>query len=122
MSYSLENIVNCYTFCIVPAPDIITHPTDTSAAAPFSAVFTCSVSAFGHLNIFWYKNDKMYKSVFNKSAISVTSLNNITTSTLTILQVSNKDGGIYYCKAWANKKASQSQSARLSYSGKLQHL
>ena len=102
---------------IVPAPDIITHPTDTSAAAPFSAVFTCSVSAFGKLSIIWYRNNQKYESVANKSAISITSLNNITTSTLTILQVSNKDIGVYYCEAWANKKASQSQSAQLFYPG-----
>ncbi|XP_065904077.1 hemicentin-1-like [Dysidea avara] len=101
----------------VPAPDIITHPTDTTVAAPFSAVFTCSVCVFGHLNLIWYKGSEIYESIPKKSVITVTSSNNVTNSTLTILNVSSKDSGMYYCEAWANKKASQSRSAHLLYSG-----
>ena len=102
---------------IVPAPHIITLPTDTSAAAPFSAVFTCSASAFGHLNIIWYRNNEPYETVPNKSIIILTSSHNITTSNLTILNVTMKDSGVYYCEAWANRKASQSRSASLFYAG-----
>ena len=106
-------------YYIVPAPDIITHPTDTTVAAPFSAVFTCSVCVFGHLNLIWYKGSEIYESIPKKSVITVTSSNNVTNSTLTILNVSSKDSGMYYCEAWANKKASQSRSAHLLYSGKV---
>jgi len=102
---------------IVPAPHIITHPTDTSAAAPFSAVFTCSVSAFGYLNIIWYRNNEVYKTVINKSKITMTSSHNVTTSNLIIVNVTMKDSGVYYCEAWANRKASQSRSANLFYAG-----
>ena len=102
---------------IVPGPDMITHPTDTSAAAPFSAVFTCSASAFGHINITWYKNNEAYKTIANKSNFTLTSSNNVSTSNLTILNVTMKDNGVYYCEAWANKRATQSRLVNLFFAG-----
>ena len=73
VSYALKNTpitTGMYAlYSYIPAPGIITHPTDTSSVAPFNAVFTCSGSAFGHLNIFWYKNDEMYESVSTESSM-----------------------------------------------------
>jgi len=81
-------------------------------------VFTCSVSAFGYLNIIWYRNNEVYKTVINKSKIIVTSSHNVTTSNLIIVNVTMKDGGVYYCEAWANnRKVSQSGPANLFYTG-----
>ena len=40
---------------MVSQSNIITQPTDTSAAAPFNEVFTCSVIGYGYQNITWYK-------------------------------------------------------------------
>ena len=40
---------------VVSPSTIITQPTDTIAAAPFSGVFTCSVEGYGYQNITWYK-------------------------------------------------------------------
>ena len=102
---------------LVPAPDIITHPTDTSAAAPFSAVFTCSAKGYGFLNITWFKNNKVYNSITNKATMHQTSSINITTSTLVIYNVTEDDMGVYYCLVWANSKASQSRIANLLFSG-----
>ena len=44
---------------------------------------------------------------------------NVTTSVLTIPNVTSEDVGIYYCVAWANLLAAQSQSANLFLAGKL---
>ena len=46
-----------YTYYVAPALRIVTHPTDTSAAAPFSALFKCSIKAYGYLTVTWYRNN-----------------------------------------------------------------
>ena len=40
--------------CIVSALRIVTQSTDTSAAAPFGALFKFSIQAYGYLTIYWY--------------------------------------------------------------------
>ena len=100
----------------VPAPDIITDPTDTSAAAPFSAVFTCSARGCGELNITWHRHNKpLPQRVYSTIKNSV----NGTTSTLTILNVVNDDVGTYYCVVWASNKATQSRVASLFLAGRV---
>ena len=51
-----------FLLCIYVAPQIVIHYTDTSAATPFSALFSCSVQAYGDmvtlLHATWYRNDK----------------------------------------------------------------
>ena len=96
--------------CAVPGPRIITHPTDTSAAAPFSAVFTCSVQAFGTISIEWRGKDNL------PSPIQV-STPELTTSTLTIPNVTEKDAGTYYCVVWANRQGAISNEAKLIFAG-----
>jgi len=99
---------------IVPPPHIITHPTDTSAAAPFSAVFTCSAGGYGHLSIIWYKTRDQYEKVSNKSIISQVDHINTVTSTLVISNVTDNDVGKYYCVVWAdNARATRSTTATL---------
>jgi len=100
---------------LADAPHIITHPTDTSAAAPFSAVFTCSARGFGNMNIIWYRNNlplpiKAYSELVHQP-------NSITTSRLTIPNVDKQDVGEYYCVVWASKKASRSRVADLLIAG-----
>jgi len=102
---------------LVPAPEITTHPTDTSSAAPFSGVFTCAASGYGYMNITWYKNRKVYNAITNKSTMHQTSSLNITTSTLVIYDVTEDDMGVYHCLVWASSKASQSRRAKLLFSG-----
>ena len=96
-------------------PYILTHPTDTSAAAPFSGVFTCSASGYGHLNITWYRRGG---SLSTKSKSTEISSPTVTTSTLVIPNVTNDDVGRYYCFVWANDRAVQSKQASLIFSGK----
>ena len=95
----------------VAFPKVAIHPTDTSAAAPFSAVFSCSVQAYGYLTVTWFKNNG--NSVPEKAHSRLTPSINITTSVLTIPNVTNEDVGTYYCVVRANRRTVQSLSGSL---------
>ena len=106
--------------CIVPAPCIITHPTDQFAAAPFSGVFTCSASGYGIMLVNWIRKDLIVlntKPLPAKAIISLESTPEVTTSTLVIPNVTISDVGRYYCVIWAENKASRSNDAKLLLSG-----
>ena len=93
----------------------ITQPTITSAAAPFSGVFTCSVSGYGYQNITWHKQSGMlpYKHITNHMSSS----EGVTSSTLIIPNVTEEDLGKYYCQVWANNIGVNSEVSSLYYSG-----
>ena len=99
---------------VASASTIVTQPANTSASAPFSAVFTCSVSGYGYQNITWYKQSGMlpYKH-------ETTELINdgVITSTLIIPNVTENDVGKYYCQVLANNIPVYSEKAHLYYSG-----
>ena len=100
-------------------PCITTHPNDTSAAAPFSGVFTCSVTGSGHLNITWYRRGG---SLPTKSESTEVSSPTVTTSTLFIPNVTSDDVGRYYCLVWANRRGTQSYEAMLYFSGTFHYI
>ena len=105
---------------IVPAPHIITHPTDIFAADPFSAVFTCSASGYGKLSVVWFRKDLVMlevKPLPSKAIISLESLPKVTISTLVIPNVTTNDVGHYYCIVWGKNKASRSNAGKLLLSG-----
>ena len=107
-------VVIASIFCVA-SPKIVTQPADTSAAAPFSGVFTCSVSGYGYPNITWYRRSGILPTkhkVFEKIS------HGVITSTLVIPNVSETDVGKYYCQVWANKVGVKSKTADLYYSGK----
>ena len=99
---------------VVARSTVVTQPTDTSAAAPFSGVFTCSVIGYGYQNITWYKQSGTlpHKYMTNEMASS-----GVTTSTLIIPNVTEEDVGKYYCQMWANNIGVRSKKANLYYSG-----
>ena len=101
-------------FCVVPPLQLFTQPTDTSAAAPFSGVFTCSVSVYGHPNISWHRQ---IGSLPHKHKTTEITSYGISTSTLIIPNVTEEDVGKYYCQVWANNKGLRSEPAHLYYSG-----
>ena len=107
---------NCIHY-VVYAPRVVTHPTDTSAAAPFSTLFSCSIQAYGYLTITWYRNNE--NPVPNKAYSMVIPSMNETTSILTIPNVASEDVGTYYCEAWANRMAALSLNANLFLAGKV---
>ena len=108
--------MNSYT-CVhyVAFPGVVTHPTDTSAATPFSALFNCSVQAYGYLTIIWYRNNR--NPVPKKAYTTLISSVNVTTSILTIPNVTSEDVGRYYCVVWANRKTAESLAGNLFFAG-----
>ena len=112
--------ITCFSHTIVPAPHIITHPTDTFAAAPFSGVFTFSASGYGTLSVVWFRKDLAMlesKPLPSKAIISLDTSLKVTTNTLVIPNVTAKDVGSYYCVVWGENKASRSNTAKLLLSG-----
>ena len=100
---------------VVCTPQIVTHHTDTSAATPFNALFSFSIQAYGYLSVTWYRqNNSLPNKDYSTLLLSV----NVTTSVLTIPNVTSEDVGRYYCVAWANFLAVQSQAANLFLAGK----
>ena len=94
---------------------IVTHPTNTSAAAPFSALFKCSIQAYGYLTITWYRNNTY--PVPQKAYSTLIPSANVTTSILTIPNVTRGDIGTYYCVATVGRITLKSQSANLFLAG-----
>ena len=102
---------------VVTTPHVTTHPNDTSAAAPFGAEFKCSFETYGYLTVTWYRNNAypVPEKAYSTLILSV----NITTSILTIPNVTSEDVGTYYCVAEIGRVAVKSQSAKLFLAGKI---
>ena len=115
--YAINLCAANYLNNTVHGPKIITHPTDTSAGAPFSALFTCSASGFGELSIEWKRVNSSDVPV--KSYHTQLYTEQFTTSTFIIPNVTDDDSGEYYCIGWIGLEASRSKTAMLYYSGKL---
>ena len=101
-------------FCVVAPSTIVTQPTDTSAAAPFSAVFTCDVEGYGYQNITWHRHSG---TLHHKYMTSQMNSHGVVTSTLIISNVTEEDVGQYYCRVSANDIYVESKRAELYYSG-----
>ena len=93
---------------------IVTQPTNTSAAAPFSGVFTCSVSGYGYQMITWRKQPSILP---HKHRTTEMISHGIVTSTLIIPNVTEEDVGKYHCQVWANNYGIKSDKAVLHYAG-----
>ena len=102
---------------VASALHIVAHPTDTSAAAPFSALFKFSIQVYGSLTIHWYKNNTI--AIPKKAYLTLIPSVNETTSILTIPNVTSEDVGRYHCVVWANNMAVKSHSANLFLAGKI---
>ena len=103
-----------YFVYVASSSTFVTHPADTSAAAPFSGIFTCSAYGYGKQHITWHKTSGKLP---HKHMIKQTASPRTVTSTLTIANVTEQDVGKYYCQVWANHIGSQSKRANLHYSG-----
>ena len=107
----------CYLTFVVSAPQIVTHPVDTSAAIPFGGLFTCSARGYGNMSVDWIRIPSKLK-LPNKSLTTLESPSrDVFASTLFIPNVTSSDAGEYYCIVWANNKASRSNVAKLQFSG-----
>ena len=101
----------------VAFPQVAIHPTDTTAAAPYSALFSCSVQAYGYLTVTWFKNN--INPVPEKAYSKLIPSTNITTSILTIPNVTSEDVGTYYCVVQANRRTAQSLGGSLVLAGSI---
>ena len=99
----------------IASPQVVSHPVDTSAVAPFSAVFNCSVQVYGYLTITWYRNNR--DPVPMKAHSRLIPLVNVTTGVLSIPNVTSEDVGTYYCVVWANRRAAESLAGNLDLAG-----
>ena len=106
----------CIIIILVSVPRVITHPTDTSAAAPFSALLICSIQAYGYHSVIWYRNNN---SLPSKAYSTLLPSVNVTTSVLTIPNVTSEDVGAYYCVAWIDTIAVRSLAGNLILTSKL---
>ena len=102
--------------CVVGFPRVITHPTDTSAATPFSAQFNTSFQLYGYRTITWYRNNH---SLPNKAYSTLILSVNVTTSVLIIPNVTSEDVEAYYCEARVKTLILQSLAGNLVLAGKL---
>ena len=109
-------VVYIYIIYVDGFPHIITHPAHTSAAAPFSAQFICSVQGYGYFTVNWYRKNI---SLPIKAYSTLTPSVNVTTSVLTIPNVTSEDVGAYYCEARVKMLAVQSLYGNLVLAGKL---
>ena len=91
----IHTCIHIYVYYVVPPSNIVTQPADTSAAAPFSGVFTCSVFGYGYQNITWHKTPGTFP---HKCKTKEITSHGVITSTLIIPNVTEKDVGKYYCQ------------------------
>ena len=99
---------------IVSPSKIVAGPTNTSAAAPFSGVFTCSVISNSHQIITWHKQPGILP---HKRRTTETASHGIVTSTLIIPNVTEEDVGKYHCQVWANDIGVKSDEGFLHFAG-----
>ena len=102
---------------VVAAPRVVTHPNDTSAAAPFGALFNCSIQTYGYLTVTWYRNNTY--PVPAKAYSTLIPSVNVTTSILNIPNVTSKDIGTYCCVAQVGRITVKSLTANLFLAGKI---
>ena len=102
-----------FAFVVFPSK-FVTQPTNTSAAAPFSGVFTCSVSGYGYQMITWHKQPG---TLPHKHKTNEMTSHGIATSILIIPNVTEEDVGNYHCQVWANNFGVKSGKAVLHYAG-----
>ena len=95
---------------------MVSHPTNTSAASPFGAHFSCSIQAYGYLTITWYRSYR--NPVQSKASSTIKQSMNVATSVLYIPNVTSEDVDTYFCEAWANRMAAHSLNAKLLLTGK----
>ena len=100
---------------VVDIPRFVAHPTSTSAAAPFSALFSCSVRAYGYLTITWYRRNR--KPVPKKASSTLLPSANETTSILMIPNVTGEDVDVYCCLMSAGRITIKSLDANLFLAG-----
>jgi len=102
---------------VVPPPQILTQPKNTTAADPFGAHFICSANGYGEIKIDWF-SEKHHKNLPSKVIISEERSTESVTSILFIPHVTLEDEGGYFCSARIGRVSTKSNTAFLEEIGK----
>ena len=105
---------------LVPPPQILQQPINTTAALPFGAHFTCVANGYGKITIVW-KNTDVSKHIPSKAIVTEERSPESVISTLFIPNVVLADEGGYYCSADIGLVSTLSQTAYLEEISKLTH-
>ena len=106
---------------VVPSPQIIKQPTNTTAAKPFGAHFTCAANGYGSIRIVWKSTTNNGTTPAKATITEERSLESVT-STLFIPDVVLADEGGYYCTVWIDRVSASSQTAYLQEIGMYMYL
>jgi len=101
---------------LVPPPQIIVQPQNTTAAEPFGAHFTCSANGYGTIKLEWYKAN-VQENLPSKVTISEEHSLEKVTSILFIPHVVLEDEGGYFCTAKIGRVSTKSNIAYLENIG-----
>ena len=105
-------VMYCMYVCVVPPPQMITQPKNTTAADPFGAQFTCSANGYGEIKIEWFNENKQ-ENLPAKVIISEEHSLESVTSVLFIPHVTFEDEGGYFCSVKIGRVSTKSNIAYL---------
>ena len=103
---------------LVPPPQILMQPENTTAADPFGAHFTCSANGYGEIKIDWYSENE-WQNLPSKVIISEEHTTERVTSILFIPHVTLEDEGGYFCAVKIGRVTTRSNIAYLKQTSKL---
>ena len=97
---------------LVPAPQIIKQPVNTTAADPFGAHFSCTANGYGMIEITW-SAENTKRGILKKAIVTEERSPESVTSELFIPDVIVEDEGGYYCSARIGLRSAISKMAYL---------
>ena len=97
---------------LVPPPQILQQPINTTASLPFGAHFTCVANGYGKITIKWKSTDAR-KRIPSKAIVTEERSPESVNSTLFIPNVVLTDEGGYYCSVDIDLVSTLSQTAYL---------
>ena len=108
--------------CIVPPPEITSHPMNMTVNNGSNVTFNCVSFSYANVTYTWLKNEVTLLDDDLNIIISADNDedNNNYTTTLMILDVQLLDDGIYFCSVTNKEGTTSSNDATLSVIGKLQ--
>ena len=110
-----------YLLCVVPPPEIVSHPMNIRVNNGSNVTFNCVSFSFVSVTYTWLRNATLLDDDDVNIIISTDSDedNNNYTTILMILDVQLSDNGVYVCNATNRRGAALSNGATLSVIGKL---
>ena len=99
----------------MPPPRIIVHPMDITRPVTENATFVCVGQGYGFVDVRWFSGGRSSRrSPPSKSIVTTMVTQDSITSTLTIPDLIDYDGGRYRCRYSNNGGETNSNQARLT--------